>query len=243
MKNNLLKILIIRFSSFLLEGNRRSKTIFYHDIHSLNRYTFMSTDIKIFEQHINIIRENGYEIVSRITKPYNQIEIHFDDGFYGIYDNINCIKDLHIPINIFIVPSYLETNNYLSTKDLVEMSSYSNINIGSHTLNHRILNEISEKQIVYELAESKKQLENMLGSKVTSLVFPEGKFNDNIAIIARDLGYLDIYSSIPGYYYDELNYGVRKRSLVQFAQEKELYAIIRGGDHILSNWYKYKHYY
>ena len=242
-KNNLIKILLIRFSTFFLTKNRRSKTIFYHDIHSLKKYTSMSTDIILFKKHIDIIRKNGYEIVPKITKPYNQIEILFDDGFNGIYDNMEILINLNIPISLFIVPSYLDNYNYLSTDKLIEISSFSNINIGSHTLNHRILNEISDDEIFYELSESKKQLEQMLNYKITSLVFPEGKFNNKVTEIARNLGYLDIYSSIPGYYYDEFNHGVKKRSLVQFAKEKEFYDIIRGGDHVLKIWYKYKHYY
>ena len=56
----------------------------------------MSTPIGMFKKHIQIIRDNGYEIVAEITKPKGQIEISFDDGFLGLFDNIHIINEFKI---------------------------------------------------------------------------------------------------------------------------------------------------
>ena len=72
--SSLVRIFIIRIAS-LFYVSRRSKVIFYHDIHSDNKYTDMSTSIELFKRHIKIIRENGYEIVPEITQQKGQIEI------------------------------------------------------------------------------------------------------------------------------------------------------------------------
>ena len=61
----------------------------------------MSTPIEVFKNHIQIILENGYEIVAEITKPIGQIEICFDDAFLGLFENIELIKKLKIPIQLF----------------------------------------------------------------------------------------------------------------------------------------------
>ena len=84
--SSFIRISIIRFAS-LFYTSKKSKVIFYHDIHDGTQYTAMSTPIELFIRHIQIIRENGYEIVSEITEDYGQIEICFDDGFLGIYKN------------------------------------------------------------------------------------------------------------------------------------------------------------
>jgi hypothetical protein len=47
---------------------------------------------------------------------------------------------------------------------------------------------------------------------------------------------------MPGFYYNEFFLNVKKRSLVQFADEKEFKAILKGGDHFLAFWYKLKHF-
>ena len=238
---NCIKIAFIRLST-LFYFSKRSKAIFYHDIHAKHKYTNMSTPVELFKEHIQIIRDNGYEIVSKITKPTGQIGISFDDGFLGIYKNINIIKELDIPIQLFVISSNFDTPNYINESQLLELNELQQITISSHTHKHRILNKISEKEIISELAISKRILEGILNKKINSLCFPEGKFNKKVIEIAQEMGYSNLYASIPGFYFDQFSVGVIKRSLVQFARKGEFKAIIKGGDHILSKWYQMKHY-
>ena len=58
--------LVIFFSIFYFR--KRSKVIFYHDIHSDKQFTEMSTSIDLFKKHIRILRNSGYDIVANITK-------------------------------------------------------------------------------------------------------------------------------------------------------------------------------
>ena len=234
------RIAFIRIASlFHLSG--RSKVIFYHDIHSDKQYTDMSTPIELFKKHINIIRASGYEIVSEITKTHGQIEICFDDAFLGLYDNIEFIKEQNISIHLFVISSFLDTENHINKEQLIELNKLPQILISSHTHNHKILNKTSEIELIEELKKSKDNLESLLNKKIVSICFPEGKFNDKVIDIAKQTGYKKMYSSLPGFYANEITSGVKKRSLVQFAGEKEFKAILKGGDHILAYWYKRKH--
>ena len=78
----------------------------------------MSTPIEVFKNHIQIILENGYEIVAEITKPIGQIEICFDDAFLGLFENIELIKKLKIPIQLFVISSYLNKKNHINKEQL-----------------------------------------------------------------------------------------------------------------------------
>ena len=236
-----LRILIVRFSS-LFYSSKRSKVIFYHDIHSSARYTDMSTSVDLFQEHVKIIRDAGYDIVSKITKKHNQIEISFDDGFLGIYKNIDVITNLKIPINLFIISSKIGKKNYLNQKQLIELSKIQQVQVCSHTHQHKILPNISDNEVFFECQQSKNILENIIQKDVNLLCFPEGIFNQKIVEIAKKAGYKILYSSIPGFYFNDFLVGVKKRSLVQFANKKEFQAILRGGDHLLSAWYSRKHY-
>ena len=236
-----IRVFLIKLAS-LLYFKKRSKAIFYHDIHSDKKYTDMSTPVDLFKEHIKIIRENGYEIVSAISKLEGQIEISFDDGFLGIYKNIEVIKELDIPIQLFVISSNLDNPNYISKDQLLELNSLPQITISSHTHTHTDLNKISDIEIEIELHKSKRLLEDYLNKQIISLCFPEGKFNDRAIKIARRIGYSTLYCSIPGFYLDLSFGGVIKRSLVQFATKEEFRAIIKGGDHVLSKWYQLKHY-
>ena len=239
--SSFIRISVIRVASLFFKS-KKSKVLFYHDIHAGKKYTAMSTSIELFRKHIQIIRENGYEIVSKITKPNNQIEISFDDGFMGVYDNIDVIIELDISIQLFVVTSYLDTENYLNRSQLLELDTLSQIIVSSHTHTHSILNRVSEKEVVIELETSKKLLENILGKQVNSLCFPEGKFSNKVIKIAQKYGYNSIYSSLPGFYFNDFLPNVKRRSLVQFSRKKEFKAILKGGDHILAFWYIFKHY-
>jgi len=236
-----IRIAIIRVFSFFY-FSKKSKIIYYHDIDSNKKYTTMSTPVELFKMHINIIRENGYEIVNEITKPIGQIEICFDDAFLGLYDNIELIKELDIPIHLFVVSSYLEKENHINKKQLLLLNNLTQIKISSHTQTHQVLNIASESLLKNELEDSKNLLERLLNSTVDTICYPEGKFNNRVIELAEGVGYKRQYSSLPGFYFNDFLPNIKRRSLVQFAAEKEFKAILKGGDHVLAFWYKFKHY-
>lgn len=238
---NLIKIAFIKIFSFFCFG-KKSKVIFYHDIHSNERYTDMSTSIELFKKHIQIIKENGYELVSQITKEYGQIEICFDDAFLGIYQNIDFLNKHNIPIHLFVVTSYLDKQSYINRKQLLELSRLDLLKISSHTHSHNILDKIDKNEMERELRESKENLEDLLGIPVDSICYPEGRFNKDIISTAQLVGYKNQYSSLPGYFCDKFQNNVIRRSLVQFAGEEEFKAILKGGDHIWYFWYILKHF-
>ena len=235
------RIVIIRIFSFFY-FSKKSKVIYYHDIDSDKKYTDMSTPLELFKKHINVIRENGYEIVNEITKPLGQIEICFDDAFLGLYDNIELIKELDIPIHLFVVSSYLEKENHINKVQLLLLNRLIQIKISSHTHTHQILNSASEYLLKNELEKSKNLLEGLLNDSVNTLCYPEGKFNNRVIELAEGVGYKRQYSSLPGFYFNDFLPNVKRRSLVQFAEDKEFKAILKGGDHVLAFWYKFKHY-
>lgn len=236
-----IRIALVRFCS-IFYFRKRSKVIFYHDIHSDKQFTEMSTSIDLFKKHIRIIRNSGYDIVANITKPTGQIKICFDDAFLGLYKNIEFIKESNIAVQLFVISSFIGKKNHIDKSQLLELNNTGLVNIESHTHTHKILNKISDNEVKYELAESKKVLENLLTKEVNSICYPEGKFNNSVIDKSKATGYTKQYTSVPGFYYNEFFLNVKNRSLVQFADEKEFKAILKGGDHILAIWYKLKHF-
>jgi hypothetical protein len=101
-----------------------------------------------------IFFQNGYEIVSEITENNGQIEICFDDGFSGLYDNLELIKRLNIPIHLFIISSFLGQENYINKEQLITLNNLSQIIISSHSHTHPVLNLLSEKSIIEEFEKS-----------------------------------------------------------------------------------------
>jgi peptidoglycan/xylan/chitin deacetylase (PgdA/CDA1 family) len=66
------------------------------------------------------------------------------------------------------------------------------IEFGSHTVDHPVLAHMSEADIRSELVESKRRIEQELGSEVISLSYPVGgsnAFDDRVRRIAAAVGY------------------------------------------------------
>ena len=85
----------------------------------------------------------------------------------------------------------------------------SGMEIGSHTVNHPILSRIPEKQVWYEIAESKKRLENQLRQSVTSFCYPNGKkedFNETAKRLLKKAGYRSAVTTIIDYFSTKNDY-------------------------------------
>lgn len=79
----------------------------------------------------------------------------------------------------------------LSWSELREMAG-SGWEIGSHTVEHRILTKISHDEIQRELANSKEALEQHLQNPITLFAYPNGKehdFGDSVKELVRAAGY------------------------------------------------------
>lgn len=60
--------------------------------------------------------------------------------------------------------------------ELKEMSKHPLINIQSHTYNHPILTNVNDKQLDFELSESKKFLSTLLDKEIDTFSYPNGSF-------------------------------------------------------------------
>lgn len=61
--------------------------------------------------------------------------------------------------------------------------------IGSHTMSHRMLTQIPRGEIPRELIESKKRLDDILGTPIQAISFPLGYHNDTVLDVWQKAGY------------------------------------------------------
>lgn len=77
----------------------------------------------------------------------------------------------------------------LSWADLTELSSDVGVEIGSHTVSHARLWELSGDELERELRESKSSIEDHLGRHCRYLTYPFGRAGDRVIRAARRAGY------------------------------------------------------
>lgn len=77
----------------------------------------------------------------------------------------------------------------MTLNNLLYISKYDNVTIGSHTVSHPILLNCNQKELLYELRVSKEILEANLKKEVISLAYPNGDYNSNIIVECKNAGY------------------------------------------------------
>ena len=193
MKNIIKKSLVnINYSFF---KSRKSKSIFFHDVHSKKEYVKngdVSTHIQKFANYVSFIKENGFSIVDKIRSLENEIEISFDDGYFGIFEHIDFFITQNISVKIFISPSLFNDKNYMSSNNIKELSKYKNISFGSHSYSHKRLDVFNNKELEHEFIKSKQIIQSLTNQEVNSFCFPLGIFNDKILNPGIGIGIFEI---------------------------------------------------
>ena len=73
------------------------------------------------------------------------------------------------------------------------------IEIGSHTVTHANLEELTRDEVISELSKSKRQIEQKLGLKCPSFCYPYGRYSCGVPDLVREAGYKCATSTIsPG---------------------------------------------
>jgi peptidoglycan-N-acetylglucosamine deacetylase len=83
--------------------------------------------------------------------------------------------------------------NHPGTKDIADDEIWAlrrmGIEIGSHTLTHRLLTGRSADEVRYELTESKARLEDITGGPIVAFSYPEGAFTTAACAALAETGY------------------------------------------------------
>ena len=90
-----------------------------------------------------------------------------------------------------------EFRKMLTGDQIREMVNSGLIEIGSHSMTHPNLDRIDQSELVYELTESKKQLESIVKKKIFSVAFPDGAYNENVKSVAISNHYQHLLSVDP----------------------------------------------
>ena len=235
--------------SSIIHCNHKSKLLYYHDVcegegyRSLDTNALMGTNIELFKQHINIIKEEGYKIVPRITEEEGEVSILFDDGFRGIWDNRYFFYDNDIKPTVFLPVDYVGQVNrgILSIEEILELQQHGFI-FECHSWSHAPLDKKSDIELKKELGDSREKLSKMLNKEVKEICLPLGYFTDHLLTEIKKYGYDEVYSCIPGAFLEKTIGGMRRRNICQFASPTEFRLTLRGGlDSLCSHYEKLHH--
>ena len=194
-------IVVILILSFFLfcRANAEVPVLMYHHVGHLDDATSVNVSTKTFERQMEFLKIHRYHVISLFEFlqlirsgqpiPAKTVVITFD---YGNLDNFQnafpILKEMNFPATIFMITRNINGEDSLSEEDL-RILDESGVSIGSHTVNHAFLPNLGAKETAFELAESKKRLEKVLGHPVVLLSYPAGGFTKQAKEMAARAGY------------------------------------------------------
>ena len=134
--------------------------------------------------------------------PPRAIVITFDDGYENFHEfALPALREHQFPALVYVVSGLLgKTAAWLDPTGLPPAPLMSaarirdlrraGIQIGSHTVTHPRLDQLSTPAARRELADSKSALEDVLGEQVNHLCYPYGSHDLEIMRAAAEIGYL-----------------------------------------------------
>ena len=123
------------------------------------------------------------------VSPRPWIVLTFDDGDVSNHEQaLPILEEAGCAATFFVTVGRIGKPGFLSWGQIRSMHR-AGMEIGSHTMTHRAPMLLSDTDLRYEVAESRKRLETELGVEVVSISSPTGFFNPRIRVIAREEGY------------------------------------------------------
>jgi peptidoglycan/xylan/chitin deacetylase (PgdA/CDA1 family) len=136
----------------------------------------------------------------------------FDDAFANLLDHaLPAMEQLHIPATIFAVTGNLgaapgweidaahpDAHEPTMTGEQIRSAARRGLcRFGSHGVTHRRLTDLAPPDVRTELAQSKAELEGMLGTPVRDFAFPHGAFDSKLIDAAMAAGYRRVLTIDP----------------------------------------------
>ena len=168
----------------------RITALCYHEVRPDRADDPLNVAPELFRRHIREFKKAGYAFIGvsdlrlymagMAELPEKAVLIAFDDGYADNYDYAYPIlMDEQVPGTFFVVSGTVGKENRMTAEELREMQA-NGMEIGSHTVHHENLADMGDDEIDYELRQSRKALEKILGAPVYALAYPEGKIDQAV---------------------------------------------------------------
>jgi peptidoglycan/xylan/chitin deacetylase (PgdA/CDA1 family) len=182
--------------------------LMYHHVDERWQEWKLSVSPASFARQMEFLKAHRYRVLSlgeyvdllRSGRPIpkKSVVITFDDGYDNNFtEAFPVLKKMEFPATIFIQVDGVGRKGYMTWDDITILLE-NGIEIGSHTMHHGFLPDLSDADMRKEIYESKAVLENQLQRPITLFSYPGGGFNAEARQHVIDAGYLGAAATHPG---------------------------------------------
>jgi len=151
--------------------------------------------------------------------PDKPVVITFDDGFANQLQAFETLRQYNMKATYFIITGGTASrwcigagrrsgdplqppggcgDSYLNWDQVRMLDRSGLITIGAHTVDHQNLASDSPEQQLFEISQSKVQLESQLGHPVHHFCYPYGSYNQTTVDLVRQAGFITATTTLPG---------------------------------------------
>lgn len=205
---------------FYMKFHRRVPILMYHRIASVPGDRNALPPEK-FREQLEYLHTHGYHTISMQALylhyqhgeplPSKPVLLSFDDGYTDNFTTaLPLLRKFHMKGIVFPISNWIgrenkwenfhKTPTTTMNPDELETWRESGLEIGSHTVNHPFLSQLSETAARNELMGSRHALEENFSMNFEYLCYPYGDFNQATMRIAKESGYkaaLAIFDRVP----------------------------------------------
>jgi len=130
--------------------------------------------------------------------PWLWPEVTFDDGHISNFElALPVLQSRAIKARFFITVGWTGRRpGYMGWQELRALQQAGQ-RIGAHGWSHALLTHCDTKGLHTELVDAKLTLEDKLGTSITTMSLPGGRYNRRILTACQEAGYTQIFTSIP----------------------------------------------
>jgi peptidoglycan/xylan/chitin deacetylase (PgdA/CDA1 family) len=185
----------------------RCVVIYYHAIRAPMRARFA----RQMDMLVRYTTPLDIEHCGRVPPGRRHSAVTFDDGFVSVIENaLPELRARSIPCVIFVPSAALGAHpvwirpphadaveQVVDPHALAELARDPLVSIGSHSMTHPNFTRIDEVEARRQMQGSKALLEEVTGREVSGFSFPHGAYKPASLSLARECGYLRIYTIEP----------------------------------------------
>ena len=182
----------VREDSFRMENINADERLY-----CLKKSAFESQMELLYKRNISVLsidelfnfflKDSATSLKDFINKKV--IVLVFDDGWKSNYEIVlPLLKKYNFKATFFITVNYVGKKDMMSWEEIKGLVK-EGMSIGSHSLTHRIPTKLTDKELEYELKESKRILEEKLNITCEYFSSPTGFYDKRIEKFAKKAGF------------------------------------------------------
>jgi peptidoglycan/xylan/chitin deacetylase (PgdA/CDA1 family) len=181
--------------------------LMYHEIELPGRplcqeeagYVRYIVSLDDFKAQMQFVKNSGWAgmcVSDALSNPRHPgVVITFDDGCEtDLITAVPLLRQLGFNGTFYVTVGFLDKRGYLSRRQLRELSDLGG-EVGSHSMTHPYLNDLTDEQLTHELRASKLELEQITGHQIDHFSCPGGRWDQRVAAKAAQAGYLSVATS------------------------------------------------